>query len=93
MESKIGVAEARRAFSILLGRVAYGRETIIITRRGRSMAKLVPIQEQQSQANELANSKGWLDEDDTFFEIMNEIVADRQRHVPRALRDKKSRRN
>ncbi len=93
MESKVNVANAKRAFSDLLGRVAYGHETIIITRRGRPMAKLVPIQEQESQENELVNSKGWLDEDDTFFEIMNEIVNDRQRHIPRALKDKRTRKN
>jgi prevent-host-death family protein len=93
MESKINVADAKRAFSDLLGRVAYGRETIVITRRGRPMAKLVPIQEQQPQGNELVNVEGWLDEDDAYFEIMDEIVANRQRHVPRALKNKRARKN
>jgi prevent-host-death family protein len=93
MESKINVADAKRAFSDLLGRVAYGRETIVITRRGRPMAKLVPIREQQQQGNELVHVKGWLDEDDAYFEIVDEIVADRQRHVPRVLKNKRARRS
>ena len=38
----LNVAEAKKRFSDLLGRVAYGGETIVITRRGKPMAKLVP---------------------------------------------------
>ncbi len=38
----LNVAEAKKQFSDLLGRVAYGGETIVITRRGKPMAKLVP---------------------------------------------------
>ena len=39
---RINVAEAKRQFSDLLGRVAYRGETVVITRRGKPMAKLVP---------------------------------------------------
>ena len=37
------VADAKRHFADLLGRVAYGGETITITRRGKPMAQLVPV--------------------------------------------------
>jgi prevent-host-death family protein len=40
--TSLNVAEAKKQFSDLLGRVAYGGETILITRRGKPMAKLVP---------------------------------------------------
>ena len=50
----VSVADAKREFSDLLGRVAYGRETIIITRRGRPMAKLVPIAEEPSEERSFA---------------------------------------
>jgi len=40
--TSVNVAEAKKQFSDLLGRVAYGGETILITRRGKPMAKLVP---------------------------------------------------
>ena len=38
----VNVAEAKKRLSDLLGRVAYGGETVLITRRGRPMARLVP---------------------------------------------------
>ncbi len=41
--TSLNVAEAKRRFSDLLGRVADGGETILITRRGKPMAKLVPV--------------------------------------------------
>lgn len=80
----VSVANAKREFSDLLGRVAYGGETIVITRRGRPMAKLVPIEQRDSQEPDLA-SRGWLDEDDPFFEIVEDIVEERRRHVPRVI--------
>jgi prevent-host-death family protein len=43
--TSLNVAEAKKQFSDLLGRVAYGGETILITRRGKPMAKLVPPDE------------------------------------------------
>ena len=85
----VNVADAKRQFSDLLGRVAYGRESIVITRRGRPMAKLVPIPEQPERANELADLEGWLADDDPFFAIMEGIVADRPHHPPRVV-DKES---
>lgn len=64
--SHVNVAEAKRHFSDLLGRVAYGKETITITRRGKPMAKLVPISSEDKPPH-LADVQGWLDEDDAFF--------------------------
>ncbi len=84
-ESAVNVADAKSQFSDLLGRVAYGRETIVIMRRGRPMAKLVPLQEGAEEGNELAQVEGWLAEEDPFFTIMDEIVSDRRRHHARVL--------
>ena len=81
----INVAEAKRQFSDLLGRVAYAGETIVITRRGRPMAKLVPVSEDPHRGNELSAVEGWLDADDPFFSIAEEIVDQRRRHAPRVL--------
>ena len=80
----VSVANAKREFSDLLGRVAYGGETILITRRGRPMAKLVPVDAKESEAPDLA-SRGWLEEDDPFFDIVEGVVEKRRRHEPRAL--------
>ena len=77
----VGVAEAKKSLSELLGRVAYGQETITILKRGRPMARLVPFQTPNSP--HLAEVQGWLDEDDPFFAIVEEIVAARHTRRPR----------
>ena len=43
---------------------------------------LVPAEE---QLNHLAEAKGWLDQRDDFFAIMERIVQGRSRHLPRLL--------
>ena len=72
----VNVAEAKRRLSDLLGRVAYGGETVLITRRGRPMAKLLPPGVTGEDPG-LAAVRGWLDEDDPFFARMDTIVAAR----------------
>ncbi len=42
--SEVLSAEARDRFSELLGRAAFGGERIILTRRGRGSAALVPLE-------------------------------------------------
>jgi prevent-host-death family protein len=79
----IAAADAKRRLSELLGRVAFGGETITITRRGKAMAKLVPVE---------AAKKPWSVydikpiDDDSFFATIDQIVADRgkpsQREIP-----------
>jgi prevent-host-death family protein len=39
----ISSGDARKNFSEILGRVAYGRESFLITKKGRPMARLVPV--------------------------------------------------
>ncbi len=83
LEPELDVAEAKKRFSDLLGRVAHGGESILITRRGRPMARLVPVA--GDRAAHLASVRGWLDDDDPFFAAVDEIVASRTRRRPRAL--------
>jgi prevent-host-death family protein len=79
----VNVAEAKKRLSDLLGRVAYGGETVLITRRGRPMARLVPPD--QTDAGEgLVGVRGWLDDEDPFFDNVDAAVAARARHRPRA---------
>ena len=84
----VNVAEAKRRLSDLLGRVAYGGETVVITRRGRPMAKLVP-HGLAGRDESLAAVRGWLADDDPFFERIESIVAARARHRPRVFRERK----
>lgn len=88
-EEAINVAEAKKQFSNLLGRVAFGRETILIMRRGRPMAKLIPPDEQPVEQG-LASVRGWLSADDPFLAQVDEIVTARVRHRPRTLRKRRS---
>jgi prevent-host-death family protein len=81
-QQTINVAEAKKNLSELLGRVAYGKEEIIITKRGKPMARLAPVEEEPGH---LAEAKGWLDDDDGFFEIVEHIIQDRENHIPRVM--------
>ncbi len=85
-EDQVSVADAKRQFSHLLGRVAYGGERITIVRRGRPMARLVPAGEHQSR--HLAAAHGWLDDDDPFFAEVDRIVKARKAHRPRIVEDR-----
>lgn len=78
----INVAEAKKHLSELLGRVAYGGEQIVITKRGKPLAKLVPA---ISESQHLAEAKGWLDDGDEFFKIIDNVVEGRNTHIPRVL--------
>ena len=62
----INVADAKRHFADLLGRVAYGGETITITRRGKPMAQLVPVGA-DTAAPHVADAQGWLEDDAPFL--------------------------
>jgi prevent-host-death family protein len=81
---EVSVVEAKKSLSELLGRVAYGHESITILKRGRPMARLVPVTSRPRPS--LADVKGWLPDDDPFFAIMDEIVAERHARPARVLR-------
>ena len=85
-QQTISIADAKKHFSDLLGRVAYGKEQIIITKRGKPMARLVPTDVNDKH---LAQAKGWLKEDDPFFETIGSIVQSRSKHTSRLLTDMK----
>jgi prevent-host-death family protein len=44
---KVSVAEARGKFSEVIGRAAFGRERIVVERRGKPIAAVVPIEDLQ----------------------------------------------
>ena len=80
----VSVAHAKQHLSDLLGRVAYGGERIIIRRRGRPIARLIPY-DSAEEAPHLAEARGWLTEDDPFFDAIDQLVSARAKHVPRIL--------
>lgn len=79
----INVSDAKKHFSDILGRVFYGKEEVIIIRRNKAMARLMPI-EQKGKIH-LADAKGWLDNNDEFFSDINEIVRTRGNRLPRVF--------
>jgi len=81
INKEVSVAEAKKHFSDLLGRVAYGGERITILKRGRPMAVMVPPTEVREE--HLSRIEGWLDSEDPFFETIDQIVRDRADHIPR----------
>ena len=83
-EKSVNVVDAKKHFSELLGQVAYAGQRILITKRGKPMARLVPVEEPQRN---LADVVGWLENDDPFFSTIQDIVQSREKHVPRILGD------
>ena len=83
LEETINIAKAKKHFSELLGQVAFGKKHILITKRGKPMARLVPADEIDTH---LSKAKGWLEDDDPYFEAIDGIVKDRGKHVPRILK-------
>lgn len=81
---EVGIAEAKKHFSELIGRVAYGGERIIISKRGKPMAIMVPATKDQAP-DHLSKTRGWLEEDDPFFDTIDKIIRDRMTHTPRML--------
>ena len=77
------IAEAKSNFSEIVGRVAFGGEVVLITRRGRPMARIVPV-EQPSRDRPFAEARGWMDDDDPFLESVKGIVEARSTHKPRS---------
>ena len=75
--TEVSVAKAKLHFADLLGRVAYGKEHVTITRRGRPMVVLVPPEEVRGRGH-LAEAKGWLGDGDAFFQTMARIVERRR---------------
>lgn len=77
------VAHAKARLSELIGQVAHAGDSVVITKRGRPMAKLVPVG--APARRHPAKIKGWLDKDDPFFDAVDEIVAERGKRKPRAV--------
>ena len=83
-EETVNIAKAKKHFSELLGQVAFGKKHILITKRGKPMARLVPADELDMH---LCDAKGWLENSDPFFDIIDRIILDRSKHVPRILKN------
>lgn len=77
-EKSTSIADAKKHFSELIGRVAFAKERLLITKRGKPMARLVPVEESERH---LADACGWLDDQDPFFNTIEHMVSERKKHV------------
>jgi prevent-host-death family protein len=78
------IAELKRRLADLIGRVAYAGATILITRRGKPMAKLVPVHAEATSSG-LAEVKGWLASDAPLLADVDRTIASRIERKPRPL--------
>jgi prevent-host-death family protein len=77
----VSVAEAKRSLSELLSRVTHPGESIVIVKRGKPVARLVPATPHRRPS--LADVRGWLTDADPFFATMDAVVAARHARRPR----------
>lgn len=80
--TRLSVAEAQHQLMELVERVDQEGEIILLSIKGRPVAKLVPA-EPARQVEHLADVQGWLEDDDPFFTTIEEIVEARHQHRPR----------
>ena len=80
-EERIGVGEAKAHLSELLERVRNEALIVTVTRHGKPVARIVPLG-MIPERGHLAQAKGWLDDDDSFFASIRVIVDARNRHLP-----------
>src|SRR5262245_42408619 len=96
MLRRVSTADAKARLSELIGAVAFGRERIVIERRGRPVAVLVGIDDAEEmdvaapepprRRGALALVGGWSDvEDAVLDDIVGDIYAARERDPGRAV--------
>ena len=74
MSQTLSVAETRRRFAEVLGKVTYASEEFIITRKGKPVARIVPyVEPAADRPRTLAEVKGWLEPNDNFFQALVSI--------------------
>lgn len=72
----VSVADTRQHLAEILGKVAYGGEAFLITKKGRPMARLMPVtpaKVSDKKPKTLGDIEGWLDDDDPFFRHLDAI--------------------
>lgn len=72
-EKIISVAEARQNLADVLGEVAFGKQTFLVTKKGKPVARIVPIEGREgARPRSLGEISGWLEANDPFFENLRQ---------------------
>jgi len=87
----VSVAEAKAKLSALLGEVLHRGERIVVRRRGKAVAALVPMEdlervEKQAGGDWLDGVAGMLADSPEVAEAIDEVVAERGKEMPRERR-------
>jgi prevent-host-death family protein len=86
-DKHMGVAEVKRRFADVVGEVMHAKKRIIVERRGRPVAAIVPLEEvgeARPPGQRLAAAVGCgRQEGEDFRRLMAGVVAKRRRRLPR----------
>jgi prevent-host-death family protein len=89
---RMGVAEVKRNFADVVGQVVHGGRRVIVERRGRPVVAIVPLEQAglaSPAGQRLAKAVGCGGADgESFRELMRDVVSQRRRRLPRAVRGK-----
>jgi len=79
MQSIITLSEAKAKFSELINRIIFKKETFIVTKKGRKVAVVIPVEKYRPENSDgLIDAKGALGEiDESIDEMVGQIYAAR----------------
>ena len=79
MQSIITLTEAKAKFSELINRIIFKKETFVVTKKGRKVAVVIPVEKYSPEdSNGLIDAKGALAElDESIDDMVGQIYAAR----------------
>ena len=88
METVFSLSEAKSKFSDIINRIIYKREKILITKKGKKVAVILPVDElEKYQEKGLIEASGALaDLDDTVDEMVGRIYESREMEKSREVK-------
>jgi prevent-host-death family protein len=88
MDNLFTVTEAKSKFSEIINRIIYKKDRIIVTKKGKKVAMVIPLEDnQEDSANGLLKAKGALsDIDKDIDEMVNSIYEARSKETGREVK-------
>ncbi len=88
MDNLFTVTDAKSKFSEIINRVIYKKDRIIVTKKGKKVAMVIPLEDnQEDSANGLLKAKGALsDIDKDIDEMVNSIYEARNKETGREVK-------
>ncbi len=88
MDNLFTVTEAKAKFSEIINRIIYKKDRIIVTKKGKKVAMVIPLEDnQEDSANGLLKAKGALsDIDKDIDEMVNSIYEARNKEKGREVK-------